>query len=315
MPTPRKYGLIVQTPDPRDLKFQFSPRFSANFPSQFSLLPHLGEQLNQGSLGCCGPTTADELIEYDQLAQGMPMESASRLFIYYMTRYLMGTIDQDSGVSNRAMLKALNQFGFCPETMWPYADDQFTFRKKPTDDCFAAALPNRITSYTGVQVALNQMKAAIFSGFPILFGFEVFKGIESDQASDTGDVPNPSPGENAIGGHDVELFGWNDATRTFDFRNHWYKGPGVPWGNNGSGRISFDYAVSRYVSDLWIINAIPSKPPAPVPPPPPPIPVPPIPVPPLPIPPIPVPPSPLPSGQIMLANDLKAGVYELRKVS
>ncbi len=307
MPTSHFYGLIPQTPDPRDLMFQFSPRMAANFPPVLDNGPHMGTQLDQARLGSCGANTADESYMYDQLAQSLPMQSMSRLFMYWTTRYLQGTVDSDSGVENRKMMKALNQFGACPESMHPYADDQFTFRKKPTDACFTAALANRITSYTAVQVSLNQIKSALFSGFTIIFGFLVFRGIESDQASETGIVPDPASGEQPIGGHDVSLCGFSDVTGMFKFRNHWMNGPGRPWGDNGYGYASYKYFTDpNLVSDLWVINAVPGSAPVPVPPIPPTPPVPPIP---------PIPPSPpIPTPGAIQLNIPSAGAWELRKL-
>jgi hypothetical protein len=107
-------------------------------------------------------------------------------------------------------------------------------------------------------VVLDQMKASIYLGHSVIFGFEVFQQIMSSQAAQTGVLTTPASTDNSIGGHDVSLVGWDDSTQMFKFRNHWMNGPGQPWGDNGYGYIPYAYATSaNWVSDLWVINAVP----------------------------------------------------------
>jgi len=286
------FGLIRQTIDVRDRKFIIPRRITVMLPASFDLSnSFFGKvpQLDQQSLGSCGPHTAAECIDDDELSDRGSFVAPSRLFIYYVTRMLAGTVNSDSGVNNRQMMKALAQYGFCPESMLPYSDDPTTFRIKPSPECFSAALANRILGYYAVQVSLDQIKGALVQqARPIVFGFDVFRGIESQQAAATGVVPDPSPGETPIGGHDVSLIGYDDVRGVFKFRNHWMEG-NRPWGDRGYGYLSYAYATSSHVSDLWVIDAVtPTVPPTPGPTPPPtPTPVP---------PPGPVPPGPTPHG-------------------
>ncbi len=289
---PYSLGLLRQKPDPRD-RVMFSPRavtdilpdeFDLSVSEKFGGVP----QLNQGALGSCGPNTASEDIMNDQLVQGLALSPASRLFVYWVTREIMGTINQDSGVDNRTMLKALNKRGFCPETMWPYRDDLMSMVQRPSPDCFAAALSNCITSYAAVSISLSQLQGALYTiRRPVLFGFSVFPQIQSAQAAQTGWLTVPGPFERPIGGHDVSLVGWSNSQKAFKFRNHWMNGA-RPWGDNGYGWIPYDYATNpNLASDCWVINAVPGGVPIP-----PPTPVPP---PPAPVPPPTPPPSPTPS--------------------
>jgi hypothetical protein len=258
MPT-FKLGLIRQKRDDRDVTFKIPGRVLASLPSSLDISSRMGPQLDQMSLGACGPNTAAESIDCDEIAENIsPLVPPSRLFIYYATRDIMGTTDQDSGVDNRSMLKALATYGYCPESMWPYADDATTFTTKPSAACYQAALANRITNYLAVPVVLDQMKASIYLGHSVIFGFEVFQQIMSSQAAQTGVLTTPASTDNSIGGHDVSLVGWDDSTQMFKFRNHWMNGPGQPWGDNGYGYIPYAYATSaNWVSDLWVINAVP----------------------------------------------------------
>lgn len=252
----RHYGWKPQPADHRDFRFAPSRALVASAPPKFSLLPTMPAPVDQGQLGSCGPNSADILLMFDQGAEKLSYHGSSRLFTYYITRAAMGTVGQDSGVDNRTMLKALAQAGYCPdESLWPYDISKFT--QQPPQSAYDLAAQNKIVSYAAVGQDLASMKAAILSGFPFLFGFSVYPEFESPQVARTGVVPMPMPGERSIGGHDIVLFGWDDATQTFDFMNPW----GAGWGVNGTGKIPYAYATNpRLSGDFWVINAVPGAP-------------------------------------------------------
>ncbi len=266
----RSFGWVRQPFDPRD-RYHFAlPKKAGAIPSSDSLESGMGKLLNQGNLGSCGPNTLAECIAFDRKLQGLADPDISRLFAYYVTRFLMGTTNQDSGVDNRTMLKAANQFGNCLESQYPYADDPQTFTKKPPQGAYTAALPNVVTDYAAVIQNLDQMRGVIHSTRrPFIFGFNVFNQIESEQAATTGVLTDPGPGDTPIGGHDVTFLAFDDngfgkiKGGAFKFRNHWANGDGTPWGDNGCGYISYKYATSPDASDFWVINAVPGGSPTP----------------------------------------------------
>jgi C1A family cysteine protease len=252
-------GWKRQEPDYRDFHYVVPRTMTAQLPPKADLSANMPPQLDQGELGACGPNSLDECAEYDEKVQGLKVNSASRLFIYWVTRSLMPgkPTDEDSGVDNRTMLKAVAKYGFCNETLWPYKVAKFSH--KPPQSCFTAARKNRIKSYAAVQQNLAQMKGCIASGFPFLFGFDVYESFMTDAVAKTGIVPMPKVAtEKQIGGHDVTFFGYDDSTKMFKFRNHWVNPDGTPWGDHGNGYFPYDYAVSSMASDFWVINAVPA---------------------------------------------------------
>jgi hypothetical protein len=54
----------------------------------------------------------------------------SKLFLYYNTRILMGTVNVDSGAYLRDVLKAAQKYGICNETLWQY--DLNNWKTEPT---------------------------------------------------------------------------------------------------------------------------------------------------------------------------------------
>jgi C1A family cysteine protease len=186
----------------------------------------------------------------------------SRLFIYYCARSLMGTIQQDSGVDNRSLLKALARYGWCDEADWPY--DIERFRTQPLATCFEAAAKRKIVQYLAVPQTLDQMKGCLAGNDPFIFGFTVYESLESEAVTKTGVVPMPGLLERATGGHDVTVVGYDDTTQRFKFKNSW----GPKWGINGYGWIPYSYATNpRLAGDFWTVRhaAMPSPSPAPTP--------------------------------------------------
>jgi hypothetical protein len=255
---------VWQAPDHRDFHFSVPYHLLQAQPPAFKLeTPPVDDQGQEGS---CGPNSIDGLIKYDQKIQGMTVDATSRQFTYYITRVLMGTVNQDSGVDNRTMLKALAQSGFCSETLWPYSKP---LTAKPSAACYAAALPNAIKDYAAVEQNLTTMKATLLAGRPFLYGFNCYQQLESNQAAQDGKIAMPSG--RSIGGHDVCIFGYDDTIQcpnapvgAFLFLNSW----GTGWGNNGIGYMPYAYATNpNEAGDFWVINSIPGgvNPPPPMP--------------------------------------------------
>lgn len=272
-------GWVRQNPDPRD--FVFNALLASSLPPWFDNSKNMGPLLNQGRLGACGPFSATECITYDQKIQGLSLVSASELFIYYNTRILMGTVNDDSGVDNRHMLKALNKQGFPPLADLPYADDATTFKQKPSASVYANAMPNLIQNYSTVAQNSTAMQGCLASGRVFLYGFTVYDSMLTDAVDVSGIVPMPPQPDDAVaGGHDVTITGFNASggdlpgiqpgkhwpNNTYRFRNHWVLADGSPWGDGGYGYMPFAYAHDvRLAGDFWVINAIPGVSPTPTP--------------------------------------------------
>ena len=264
----RFYGWRPSPPDQRDRLYNVAPAVLAALPPKVDLsvpsLPAPFEPaLNQRSLGSCGPHSQAVDIIFSMLRQGAPSPKLpSVLFSYYCTRLLMGTVGSDSGVDNRSMLKALAQFGWCDDELWPYVIDRF--REKPPQVCFEQAARRKAIEYLAVPQTLEQMRGCLASGDPFIFGFSVYESFERASVEATGIVPMPSPLERLVGGHDVLMVGYDDATQRFKFKNSY--GPG--WGQNGYGFIPYAFAASpRLAADFWTVRHVPvesAPPPVPV---------------------------------------------------
>lgn len=251
MTTTYALGWKRQPVDARDLRASFPAK---DLPSHLDISAGMGSLLDQGQLGACGANSLAEMIVYEQIRQGQGEVTPSRLLLYYNTRILMGDTLHDTGVFNRDMMKAAAKFGFCPESLWPY--DVSRFAVVPPKAAQDVAAKSTITQYLAVDHSITAIKNCIANRHPMLFGFDVFKSMMTDQVARSGIVPDPTPGEEPIGGHDIVFVGWDDDTQRFRFRNHWRYGQQW-WGQQNYGTISYSYATSGYSADFWCLEGVP----------------------------------------------------------
>ncbi len=187
---------------------------------------------------------------------------ASRLFEYYATRRIEGTVSIDSGAYIRDAIKAGYTYGVVDELLWPYIIAKFT--TNPTSSVWTTAATHKVTSYHAIANGdIETMKAALVSGFLVGFGFLVFDAFLSSQVANTGLVVRPGPSERIQGGHAVCLVGYDDnkvmpdgSKGAFLVRNSW----GTGWGYQGSGYywMSYNYVSDTSLcSDFWVVQSSP----------------------------------------------------------
>lgn len=254
MTATRYYGCLRDRYDSRDLHLADHHDLPAAVPPRVDLREtgYLDDPVfDQGQLGSCTANAIAAALMYTQRATGLPEHvTPSRLAIYYGERVIEGTVDQDSGAELRDGLKVVaGSPGYVDETEWPYDIAQFAV--EPPDAVAVDEAKDRATKYMRVLVDPGALKQTLSAGFPVAIGFDVFPGIESDQAAQTGVVPMPGQHEQSIGGHAVLLVGYDDAKALWVFRNSW----GRNWGDGGYGYLPYGYPDSpAFGSDFWVIT-------------------------------------------------------------
>ena len=219
---------------------------------------------NQGQLGSCTANAVVGLLEYfERRAYGRHVD-ASRLFLYKATRDLLGW-HGDTGAHLRSTMGALALFGVPPEQYWPYQIAKFD--TEPTPFCFAFASNFQALTYyrldppgTTPRALLDRIRAKVASGLPSCFGFTVYSSIS--QASSTGQIPFPGKGERVVGGHAIDIAGYDDklkianaapdgstTTGAFLIRNSW----GTSWGQAGYGWLPYEYVLRQLATDFWTL--------------------------------------------------------------
>jgi len=245
--TKQVYGWKKDKADTRD--YEYVPKTTV-LPPLVDLRLKCPGIYDQGQLGSCTANAAAGVLEFDMLLQGETDATPSRLFIYYNTRDIEGTTQEDSGASIRDTIKSVTQFGACPESEWPYDISQFTV--KPDVRSYTDGLLHKAVIYKKVGHSQKALKAALASGRPVIFGFTCYESLEYDTTTQTGYIPYPKKSEQEIGGHAIELVGYDDSQEKFFIRNSW----GTRWGLSGYGSMDYKYITSKLASDFWVVETV-----------------------------------------------------------
>lgn len=244
----KKFGWIRDTHDERDRKY--AAKSSDGLPSKADFRSRYPRVWNQKTLGSCtAHAVGGACLFLDIYDKDMAIVVPSRLFIYYATRSLEGTISRDSGATIRNSIKAVAKFGYPVEDLWPYNIRDFKVR--PSDDVIATAVPQKISSYERVDRDLTSFKEVLSQGYPIVLGFSVYSSADGDEVTRTGKIPVPQKGDKYRGGHAVLACGYDDELGALIIRNSW----GESWGENGYGYLPYEFIEDRNLSgDFWTIR-------------------------------------------------------------
>ena len=247
----RGLGWVPDLPDQRDqyLAAHFGEDELRGLAKKVDLRPRMPAVYNQGSLGSCTAQGVAALLQFTEAEVFGGLDIPSRLFIYYNTRILQGTLGEDSGASIRNAIKAVVKEGYCQEKLWPY--DVTKFKRKPPAAAYKAGDQRLITAYARVQQQAAAIKQRLAGGDPIVFGFSVYENF--DETAKTGVCPMPKGA--VTGGHAVVLCGYDDRRKMFLVRNSW----GARWGDKGYYWKPYDMVLNPDIAaDFWTIWSVPT---------------------------------------------------------
>ncbi len=252
------YHWLPDVPDQRDHLYAKVMRTAKKagkdiaIPSKADISKYFTEVENQGGIGSCTGNAIVGVMEFlasiSQPKRKQLVINLSRLFVYYNERAIEGTVSKDAGAQIRHGIKAVAKIGVCSEKTWPYIEKMF--KTKPHALAYAEALNCRALEYHRVK-NLKELKHAIASKRPVVFGFTVYENFESSEVAKTGIVLMPKKGEKSLGGHAVVACGYDDKKKLVKCRNSW----GAKWGIKGYFYLPYGYFTSRGLSDdFWCIT-------------------------------------------------------------
>ena len=236
---------------------------NVRLPKRVDLRPWCSPIQNQGPLGSCTAHAGAGVVEYFERHAFGKHVSASRLFLYKVTRNLLHWTG-DIGAHLRTTMEALVLFGVLPEAYWPY--EITAFDNEPTAFCYAFAEDYKAIKYyrfdppgTLSSALLSLIKRYLAAGLPSMFGFTVYDSIS--QAASTGKIPFPGAKDRILGGHAVVAVGYDDSLQitnatpgsptlpgAFLIRNSW----GPTWGPMGGYLwIPYEYVLRGLATDWW----------------------------------------------------------------
>lgn len=269
------YRLLLSTAGP-------APRSSYNRDLIVSVL-------NQGGLGACTANATMQAIRASHVLQckaagspgAGPPPLGSRLWLYYLSRAKSGDTQHDAGTFLRFAFQALNEYGFCPEDVWPYADASDPtlgdrWRTPPSKAAMRAAFDQRAAAFVDPNVGgatsggagaegfsyyriyetgddrIEVVKRALAKRKLVVFGTDVSREFVN---GDFGTQPvDPTIGTLA-GGHALCAVqhedGLTQVNDTIDVVNSW----GEDWGEKGYFKTTRDGV--RKWRDVWIVRAAP----------------------------------------------------------
>ncbi|WNJ98288.1 C1 family peptidase [Thalassospiraceae bacterium LMO-JJ14] len=218
---------------------------------------------DQGRLGSCTAQAVVGLMEYMMRASGTDHIDGSRLFVYKVSRKLLGW-QGDTGAYLRTSMQTVAAFGVPPEQHCPYDIDRFD--EEPSSFLYSYADRFKALNYTRLDPAgaspdevLGMVKRVLAANFCVVFGFTVYNSI-----SHLPDIPFPDDDDSQSGGHAVMAVGFDDnhmaeyvdaetgnvkkvRVPSLIIRNSW----GTSWGEDGYGYLPYEYVLAGLARDFW----------------------------------------------------------------
>ena len=144
-------------------------------PASASLRSKCPPVLDQDPIQSCAAFAFTGALRFLHLAEGLD-EPLSPLFCYYATRVLVEAeqTSDDSGCKADAVVEALENYGVCVESAWPYDTQKFSIAPPPT--AFDDAAKRKLTRAFRV-TTLRAIKLSIAGGYPVPVAFPVAQSV------------------------------------------------------------------------------------------------------------------------------------------
>jgi C1A family cysteine protease len=236
---------------------------AVEIPNKVDLSGWFSPIRDQGNIGSCTAFAVVGLAEYYVNKAFKKNINLSELFVYKMTRNLLGWRG-DTGAFLRTAMGALTLCGAPPESFSPYVESRYD--REPSAFLYSVAQSFQATSYYRLDAGdilypelLDNIRAFVANGLPLAFGYTVYESMRYATYENEGAIPFPVRRERIDGGHAMIIVGYDDDREIFNpkainptvgafkVRNQW----GPNWGNEGYGWMPYAYVTSGLATDFW----------------------------------------------------------------
>jgi hypothetical protein len=175
----------IDPEDKRDLKFS-STAAPGTFPPKVDLTPEMPEVYDQKEWGTCTCNSNAANVEYRAIKHAKTIKKInlfktlpSRLYLYSLVRQLEGVTDltQDTGATNRGVMKTIAKYSVPDETLWKYSKENFAVLPPERVQVQAHGFKN--FQYLAVSQTLNDTRACLAQGFAFCVGLQVYESFMS----------------------------------------------------------------------------------------------------------------------------------------
>ncbi len=193
-----------------------------------------------------GSSCVHALLDAYEMAVSAPFP-LSRMFVYHNERHIQQSSGKTNGASICDTVKSIEWYGVCKENDWPYNLDLFDVQ--PPDHIYDGASSTKDVVEFSTIIA-QDVSRALQEGYPVVVGLQMYDCYAS--AID-GNFPTPTSSSTIVGGHAVLIFGYDNTSSRFTFKNS----RGSSWGVDGRGTIPFSSLQNpRLVDSMWIVRKV-----------------------------------------------------------
>jgi C1A family cysteine protease len=234
-------------------------------PAQTNLISEMQPVHDQGTRGTCVAHASGAAAEHYWRRAGKVLD-LSRQFLYWDCKGHDGDPDGE-GTYIAVAVARLVADGCCLEATWPYVMTPIAGNEAqdpPPAAATAEAGTYKVPSFEEISpTSVQDIKAALANGLCVAFTIPVYNSwYQNGEVERTGELLNPIPGENSVGGHAMCLVGYQDSPGDaavgggrFYLRNSW----GTTWapesaiGVPGYGTIPYSY-IAGSCSEAYAIH-------------------------------------------------------------
>lgn len=221
-------------------------------PRRVDLRAHCTAVEDQGRTNSCTANAVVGAMEYLYAKRDGRAPDLSRLFVYYNTRRLNGTIPKDGGARISEAMAAALAYGACKAEIWPF--DIARLMEQPPQPAYMDAMGHEAMQFARVPGVEGAVRA-LAQSLPVVFGCFLPRRCY-DEAATTGRIPTTSPQERGSPpqfGHAMLLVGYDLPAKEFIVRNSW----GPRWGDAGYCRLPFEEAAYFAPIDaFWVLASL-----------------------------------------------------------